>query len=65
MNTRMYTEEEVASGYPPVIVLVNPDPGTYYPGVDCRTDTNDTTPEIIFDDIMRKYHSAWEKLAKL
>lgn len=67
MNKKMRTEEKElqASGYPTVVVLVRPDPKTYYQGVVYRTDTNDTTDEVILDDILRKYSAAWKILAKM
>ena len=67
MNTEMYNKDEQldALSHPRVVVIVHPDPETYYHGLVCRTDTDDTTPDIILKDILRKYSGAWEKLADM
>jgi hypothetical protein len=49
----------VVRGYPNFV-------GYSYVGVyNPREETNDTTDEAIFRDILRKYSGAWEKLAKM
>lgn len=64
MNKKMRTEEKElqASSYPTVVVLVRTDPETYYQGVIYG---NDTTDEVILDDILGKYSAAWKRLAKM
>lgn len=67
MNKEMQIEDQQlqASGYPRLMVLVHPDPGTYLHGVVCRPDTDDATAEIILDDILRKYSGAWSRLSEM
>lgn len=58
-------KEFQAAGYATVAILVAPDPKTYYQGVTCSTDTDDTTSDVILNDILKKYRGTWERLAEL
>ncbi len=67
MSGQIYFEDEhcQGSGYQGTVVLIHPDPSTYYYTVQSETDVNDTPTEVIVDKIMRKYRGAWEQLAEM
>ena len=58
-------EQLQASGFEGAVVLVHPDPGTYYSTVDSAADANDTSTDAVVDNVMRKYRGAWERLAEM
>lgn len=62
-QTEIEDKELQGLGYPTVVLIVRPDPGSYYQGIVSTRETDDTTPDIILKDILRKYSRAWEKLA--
>ena len=53
------------SGYPEVSLFISPDTSPYYNFINYDLNTNDTNDDIIFNDILKKYSGAWEKLAEL
>jgi len=64
-KAQIEVEELQAYSYPGFIVMVHPDPATYHHALDCRSDTNNTTAEIILEDILQRYSRAWKRLAEL
>lgn len=67
MNRKSEIEDREfqASGYPVLTVLVHTDAATYLHGVVCTPNTDDTTSDIILDDILRKYPGAWKRLGEM
>lgn len=67
MSSEIRVEEQTAQAQhtETVVVLVHPDPGTYYFTTDHATDAHDTSAEVILDDILRKYDGAWRRLARM
>mgnify|MGYP000072063396 CR=1 FL=1 len=59
------SSEFQGSGYPGFAVLVYQNPASYYQVDTCLTNTNDTTPDVIIEEILSKYAPAWKELADL
>jgi len=60
-----YTEDNPVFSYPEVSLFISPGNSPYYHFINYDQNTNDTNDDIIFNDILKKYSGAWEKLAEL
>jgi len=64
-NIKVEDKDFQANGYSSFIAIVYPDPQTYHYSLDSNINTDDTMPDIIFNDILKKYSEAWKKLAEM
>lgn len=65
MKTSIQENDLQGSGYQNFVVIVRTDPNAYHVSPISPFSANDTTDEILLEEIFEKYSGAWKKLAKM